>query len=523
MSAHGAFAQLAGALRSRRTAAVALMSFASGMPLGLVWYAIPDWMRSQGIDIRVVGLLTLAQAPWSFKVLWSPLMDRFAPPRFGRRRGWAAIAQVALLALTLALSTAGNHPDAPWVVFALTLAIAFASATQDIAIDAYAVEVLRPEEQGIAVGARTAMYRAAMFLAGAFAITLTGWTSWRVTCLALAALWIPALWVTLRAPEPDVPAGSPATLRDAVWLPFLELLSRHRALEILAFVLLYKLGDNLSQSLLRPFLLDMGYDEFDRGLMLGVLGTVATVAGTFLGGSLTTVLGLGRALWVFGLLQIVSNVGYVLVASNPPSRSLMYSAMAFETLTTGLGMGAFMVLLLRLTERRFSATQYALFSSLFGIPRILAGPVTGWMVHAVGWVPFFWFTMIAGLPGLVLLARFVPWGVREPTFEIEHPRPARPLTATGLAARAALGALCGLLSSFAAVATLEALRAWRNSPEAGIPFAAAARAVLAPDSATAWISLAGVAVFTVGCGLFAAAVAAARRRPVSRPTCDTPS
>src|SRR5262249_2667424 len=153
---------------------VALMSFSSGLPLGLVWIAIPDWMRSIGVDIRVVGLITLAQVPWSFKILWSPLMDRYVPPWLGRRRGWAAIARVGLVATTLALAGVGGHPDTPWVVGALALAVAFASATQDIAVDAYAVEVLEPDEQGVAVGARIALYRAAMFVAGSGSISLAG-------------------------------------------------------------------------------------------------------------------------------------------------------------------------------------------------------------------------------------------------------------------------------------------------------------------------------------------------------------
>src|SRR5579864_738562 len=155
----GTMASLAAAMRSWRTASVVLLSFSSGLPLGLVWIAIPDWMRKIGVDIRVVGLITLAQAPWTFKFLWSPLMDRFTPPFFGRRRGWAALTQVALCVLTLGLAGVGNHPDTPWVVAALALAIAFASASQDIALDAYAVDVLRPDEQAVAGGARTAIPR----------------------------------------------------------------------------------------------------------------------------------------------------------------------------------------------------------------------------------------------------------------------------------------------------------------------------------------------------------------------------
>jgi len=162
---------LVAAMTSWRTASVVLLSFASGLPLGLIWIAIPDWMRSIDVDIRVVGLITLAQAPWSFKMLWSPLMDRYTPPFLGRRRGWTLIAQIGLFAGTLALAGVGSRPEAPWVVGALALAIAFAAATQDIAVDAYAVDVLRKEEQGMAVGARISMYRIAMLVAGSFSIT----------------------------------------------------------------------------------------------------------------------------------------------------------------------------------------------------------------------------------------------------------------------------------------------------------------------------------------------------------------
>src|SRR5262249_11356158 len=299
------------ALRSWRTASVVLLSFSSGLPLGIVLIAIPDWMRSIGVDIRLVGLITLAQAPWSLKVFWAPLLDRYAPPGLGRRRGWMAVAQVALCILGLALAGLGSHPDTPYVVGALALAIAFASATQDIAIDAYAVEVLRPDEQGVAVGARTAFYRAAMFVAGGASITLAGRYSWQVVNVALALLYLPMLVVSWLAPEPPVQPDRPATLAEAVWEPLRGLLARPRALEILAFVVFYKLADNLAGALIRPFLVDMGYSDTDRGVALASIGLVATLVGTFIGGVVTTLIGLGHSLWVFGVLQVLSNIGYV--------------------------------------------------------------------------------------------------------------------------------------------------------------------------------------------------------------------
>jgi PAT family beta-lactamase induction signal transducer AmpG len=509
----GTLKSLALAMASWRTAAVTLLSFSSGLPLGLVWIAIPDWLRSSGVDIRVVGLVTLAQAPWSFKFLWSPLMDRYVPPFWGRRRGWMALAQVALFATTLALAGVSDHPEAAWVVGALAMAVAFSAATQDIAIDAYSVEVLRKEEQGIAVGAKVALYRAAMFIAGSAAITLAGRVSWKWVVIGLAALYLPLLVVTRFAPEPEERLPPPRSLKDAVWYPFVGFLTRHRALEILAFVFAYKLADNLGGSLLRPFLVDMGYSSLHRGVALGTIGLFGTILGTLIGGAWTTVLGLGRALWIFGVVQIVSNVGYVLVArAGAPNTVLMYSAIGFEQVTQGLGTGAFSVLLLRLTQKRFSATQFALLSSLFSIPRVVAGPISGYAVHAMGWEQFFWLTMAAGVPGLLLLARFVPLGVKDPNFDVEaQVRPAmRAVSRGALTMAAVLAGVAGIVLGGVTTALLSAMQAVRTNPAAGFDFGKALETMLHPASGTDWVTLVGIVIFGVVVGLFTAAALAAR-------------
>ncbi|HSG05976.1 MAG TPA: MFS transporter, partial [Nitrospiria bacterium] len=389
-------------LKSWRTASVSLLSFSSGLPLGLVWITIPAWMAREGVDIKVIGLFTLAQAPWTFKFIWSPFMDRFSPrlPKVGGKIGWTLIFQVALFILTLALGGISFQPDVIWIIGVLTLAMAFASASQDIAIDAYAVEVLRPEEQGTAVGARIAIYRAAMFIAGGVAITLGGNWSWQGTFILLGCLYLPMMLVSWFSPKSEYDrVPPPQSLRAAVWEPFIGFLSVHRSIQILAFVVFYKLADNLAGALIRPFLIQTGFNDFDVGIATATIGLFATLGGTFLGGILTTAWGLGHSLWIFGTLQILSNFGYVLVAEVGVNRPLMYGAMGFEALTTGMGTGAFSVLLLRMTQKRFSATQYALFSSLFALPRILSGPVTGVMVDAVGWREFFIFTMAVGIPG----------------------------------------------------------------------------------------------------------------------------
>jgi MFS transporter, PAT family, beta-lactamase induction signal transducer AmpG len=505
----GAFRSLWLALKSWRTASVVLLSFASGMPLGLVWIAIPDWLRSIGVDIRVVGLITLAQAPWTFKFLWSPLMDRFSPGFWGRRRGWIALAQVALFFATLGLAGIGDDPEAAWVMGAFALAIAFASATQDIAYDAYTVDVLRQEEQGVASGAKIAVYRGAMFFAGAFAITFAGMYSWRFTAICLALLYVPMLVITWKAPEPEVAVVPPRTLKEAVWYPFLGFLSRHRALEILAFVFTYKFADNLAEGLKRPFLVDMGYDAVDRGVALGTIGLFAMVGGALLGGMLTTAWGLGHALWIFGFLQIFSNIGYVLVAESAVNRPLMYGAMGFETFTQGLGTGAFMALLLRMTQKRFSATQFALFSSMFGIPRLFGGPLAGFMVYGLGWTNFFWLSMAFGIPGLVLLYRFVPLGVREPHFKVRETALKEPLGGRGLAWRGVIGGVVGTLAGAGVVLLLGALSAY-GDPDVTFVFRDSLYGLVVPEETTAWFTTIGVLVFGVICGLLTAAVAAAR-------------
>lgn len=506
------------AMKSWRTGSISLLSLASGIPLGLVWIAMPDWLRKSGVDIRVIGLISLAQAPWTFKILWAPFIDRYSLPWLGRRRGWVALMQVVLAVLLLCLAGVGDQPETPWVVFALALAMAFSAATYDIAYDAYAVDLLRPEEQGLAVGGRTALYRVGMQLAGAWGISLAALWSWPAVDIILAALVLLSLLVIWKAPEPEAPARVPRTLREAVWLPFLGFLSRHRALEILALVFFYKFADNMAFALLRPFLLDMGYSDADRGVLLGTVAIFATIIGTFAGGMLTTMLGLGHALWLFGFLQIFSNLGYVAVARSEPNSLLMLGAGALDNLASGLGNGAFAVMLLRLTQKRFSATQYALFSSLFSLPRVLTGPITGLMVDALGWETFYWVTLVTGIPGLVLLARFVPPGVREPRLEIVPPRRGMPLAPAALALRGLTGGVLALAIGAACMAAVAALKAMRSNPAGGFDLPVALASLLSPSGPGEWLQLAAILSFAVVIGLLTAAVAAARHGALHDPS-----
>jgi PAT family beta-lactamase induction signal transducer AmpG len=321
--------------------------------------------------------------------------------------------------------------------------------------------------------------------------------------------------VVRKAPDPAGVAAAPKTIKEAVWYPFLGFLARHRALEILAFVLLYKLADNLVQSLQRPFLIDMGYDEFDRGVALTFIGLTANIVGTLIGGLLTAPLGLGRSLWIFGFFQIFSNAGYAILAQQPGvDRPMMWAAFGFEAACSGLGSGAFSVLLLRMTQKRFSATQYALFSSLFGLPRIISGPIAGFAAYSFGWAAFFWSTLPLGIPGLIMLARFVPWNARDVEFRLEPPRIRSPLTGRQLAVRGLAGTAVGFAFGAFTATLVSALKVLSDAAKQHLPASfdlmTPLIAIGQPDGRDGWITLIGLLTFGITCGLFTAAVSAAR-------------
>jgi PAT family beta-lactamase induction signal transducer AmpG len=504
----GTWESVTAVARSWRLLSVTLLSFSSGLPLGLVWIAIPTWMTQAGLDIKVVGLFTLAQAPWSFKFLWSPLMDRYPLPFLGRKRGWILVTQVALVGLGLWLAGVPPSAETVWVIGAVALATGFAAASQDIAYDAYTVEVLHKEEQGAAVGARVALYRAAMFVSGGVAITLVAQWSWFWVNVLLALCYVPLMVATWKAPEPEALPEPPRTLKDAVWGPFLGFLGQHRAIEILLFVVLFKLSDNLTQALTGPFLVQMGFSPADVGVGRSGMAIAATIVGTFLGGLLTNAMGLGRALWVTGLLQVVSNLGYALVAQVGPNRAVMYAAVGFELGTSGLGTGAFGVLLFRLTQKRFSATQFALLSSLFSIPRFLAGPPAGILADSLGWRDFYVLTLFAGIPGMVMLARFVPWSVRDPEFHVAAPRRGEPLGRGALLVRAAVGGFLAWALGVVTMATMWAMRNYRA--QRGFDLPGQVLQVLAPASLGAWTTFVGLAVIGLSVGVMWAATLVAR-------------
>src|SRR5262245_51142134 len=503
---------LKAALSSRRIGAVTLQSFSSGLPLGLVWIALPAFLTYRGVDIKTVGLFSLAQAPWSFKFLWSPLMDRYGP-RFGtigRRRSWILICQAFLLASILALAAFAHSTDVG-VIAMLALLIAFGSASNDIVIDAYAVEVLERSEQGLAVGARNALARSAVLVAGALTITTGQRLGWPPVFTVLALMYVPLTFVVLWSPEPEAAVLPPRSLRRAVFDPLIELFRRSGAIPILGFLVLYKFGENLATALIRPFLIQKCYAPEDVGVGTATIGLIAMILGAFLGGLATDRIGLTRSLWLFGLFQSVGFLGYVAIDQMTPAspcaggvvgaivqpiahRAVMLAAIGVENLCQGMATGAFGVMLLRMTQKQFSATQYALFSSIFAVGRIVTGPIAGFTADAIGWTPFYLCATAASIPGLVLLQRFAPLGGREPQLDALEPIEARPVTLGRALATGVAGAGIGFTVALGISALLAALRAARGIPGASVDVAGAAARILAPAQTSEWLRLAGLIV-----------------------------
>ena len=518
----GTWASLKAAASSRRIGAVTLQSFSSGLPLGLVWIALPAFLTYRGVDIRTVGVFSLAQAPWSFKFLWSPLMDRYGP-RFGtmgRRRSWILVCQ-ALLTLGI-LGLASRSGADVGTIAVLGLFVAFAGASQDIVIDAYAVEVLERDEQGVAVGARTALARSAVLLSGAVTITLGQRLGWPPVFAVLALLFVPLAAVVLWSPEPQAAPPPPRSLREAVFGPLLELFRRSGALPILGFLVLYKFGENLATALTRPFLIQKCFVPEDVGLATATIGLIGLITGTFWGGVSTERIGLTRCLWLFGAIQAVGFLGYVAIDRMTPGspcaggaigvvvqplvhRLVMYGAILIETSCQGLATGAFGVMLLRMTQKQFSATQYALFSSIFAVGRILPGPIAGYTADAIGWTPFYLLCTVASVPGLVLLQRFAPLGGREPALDALEPVEARPVSRGRVLVTAGVAGAAGFALSLGLVGLLAALRSARASAGGRLDVPGAIARVLAPAQVSDWLRLAGLAVV----GLVAAAAAGA--------------
>lgn len=389
---------------NRRVAAVLLLGFSSGLPLALTAGTLQAWLAVENVDITTIGFFTLAGQPYIYKFLWAPLMDRFAPPLFGRRRGWILVAQIALLVAIAFMGTLSPR-DTPWLLGGTALVVAFLSASQDIVVDAYRTDVLHESERGAGAAIFVMGYRVAMLVSGGLALVLADQVfGWSGMYFLMALMMIVGMVATWFAPEPEDAGRAPASLTAAFVEPLREFLSRNGAWLLLLLIVLYKLGDAFAGTLTTAFLIrGVGFSATDVGAIYKVLGLGATITGALAGGAWMAGLGLYRALMIFGILQAVTNLGFMALAITGKSYALMVAVVAAENLCGGMGTAAFVALLMTLCNHRFSATQYALLSALAAVGRVYVGPASGYLVVAIGWAPFFFFTFLIALPGLWLL------------------------------------------------------------------------------------------------------------------------
>ncbi len=389
-----------------------LLGFSSGLPLALSFGTLQAWMHDVGVDLGVIGLFVLVGLPYSLKFVWAPLMDRYTLSRaLGRRRGWLIATQIAVAGVLLLMSRTDPSASTGLMAF-LTVCLTFCAASQDIVADAYRRESLADEEIGFGTSLFITSYRVAMMVSGAVALGIADKLTWPLVYMLMACCMGVGVIGTFIAEEPQVAERPPRTLVEAVIEPFREFFLRNgvkSALMVLGFIVLYKIGDNMASAMTIPFYLEMGYDKAEIALIGKAWGIGATIAGGLVGGLVILRIGINRSLWVFGVLQALMILGFVAVAQSPKSVVLLACVIAFENFSIGMASAAFSGFMATLTNKSFTATQYALLTSFMSLPTRFASAPTGYMVKAMGWTPFFVFCTLMAIPGLLLLSRFAPW------------------------------------------------------------------------------------------------------------------
>jgi len=416
------------ALLNRRMLICIFTGFASGMPLYILISLVPAWLRSEGVGLKEIGFFALIGLPYTWKFFWSPLLDRYrlAIPGFtklgasfsatfgfggGLRRGWMLATQIGLLLSIAALGFLNPNTEI-WSIAWLCLLIAFLSATQDIVLDAYRRQILPDQELGLGNSIHVNAYRIAGLVPGSLSLILADSLPWQSVFMITAAFMMIGILMTLSIAEPKADARHPTTLNQAIVDPFKEFFSRQgvqQACLILAFMLLYKLGDSMATALATPFYLDMGFSKTEIGLIAKHAALWPMIVGGILGGILMLKIGINRALWLFGLVQIVSILGFALLARVGEGLWLLGLVISFEYLGVGLGTAAFVAFMARSTHPAFAATQLALFTALTAVPRTVASSFTGIIVEGVGWESFFYICTALAIPGMLLLFKVAPW------------------------------------------------------------------------------------------------------------------
>ncbi len=399
------------AILNRRMLICVFTGLASGMPLYVLLQLVPAWLRDEGVSLAEIGLFALVGIPYTWKFLWAPLMDRWVPPLLGRRRGWMMICQVALL-VSMGFLGSLEPGEATWLIAWMAAGVAFFSASQDVAIDAYRREILPDQELGLGNAIHVQAYRISSLVPGSLSLILADLLPWSTVFWITAAFMVVAIVMSLVVEEPDSALPESIGLGQAVIAPFAEYVRRRgwsALLLALAFMFLYKIGDNMATALATPFYLDMGFTKTQIGLVAKHAALWPAIIGGLLGGLIMIRLGINRSLWVFGVVQVVSILGFAVLASVGPLLWLLAVVISFEYLGVGMGTAAFTAFIARETSKTFAATQFALFTALAALPRTFANASTGIIVERTGWVDFFLLCAVLALPGMFLLAWVAPW------------------------------------------------------------------------------------------------------------------
>jgi MFS transporter, PAT family, beta-lactamase induction signal transducer AmpG len=396
-----------------------LMGFSSGLPLLLTGKTLQVWMTEQEVDLKTIGLFALVGLPYSLKFVWAPLFDRYTLPFLGRRRGWLLLNQLALAGAIGAMAMM-QPKEHLWWVAALCLVVSFFSASQDIVVDAFRRESLRDEQLGMGSTLYIYGYRVAMYAAGAGALYFAQFLSWKMAYLIMAAGVSIGLITTLFADEPKNELPPPKNLQQAVIEPFKEFLGRAGAFEILLFILLYKIGDTMAGAMANPFYVQLGFSKAEIATIAKTFGLFSALGGGFVAGLVLIKVGIVRGLWIFGFLQAASTAGFAVLANIGYSLSGLTWVIAFEDFTGAMGTAAYAAYLASQTDKRFTATQYALLTSLMALPRTFLAAPTGWMAETMGWNSFFLFCTVAAVPGMLLLLRVAPWQSKETKPSLAH-------------------------------------------------------------------------------------------------------
>jgi PAT family beta-lactamase induction signal transducer AmpG len=388
-----------------------LTGFSSGLPLYVIFQLIPAWLRTESIGLKEIGFFALVGIPYSWKFIWSPLMDRYSFPLLGHRRGWMLITQLGIAA-SIAVIGWLDPRDSLWPIAYIALAMAFFSASQDIVLDAFRREYLRDDELATGNSIHVQAYRISGLIPGGLALIMADYMPWQTVFMAVACCMVFGVLLTLSVAD-TVPAERvPTSLRRAVVDPFRDFIARFGgwvSFEILLFMFFYKLGDNMATALSTTFYIDLGFELKEIGIVAKNAALWPSIIGGMLAIPLMTRWGINRSLWIFGVVQVVSILGFVWLAQAGPDKSVLAIVIAFEYLGVGLGTAAFIAYIAKITSPLFAATQFALLSAVTALPRTVANSTTGIIVEHIGWPSFYWLCALLAVPGMLMLVRIAPW------------------------------------------------------------------------------------------------------------------